>query len=181
MWLEEEKCAKLLTILHSWLRAGSLNRGIPFGEFKSMIAKVRHAFIALPSGRGLLSPCNPLLQKRPLVDYFHRNDSLHAAISNCRSILPESTSHPTCCCKLVAGWTDFIGVVDSSSHSVGGIIIGELLECLPTVFKLQWPLDITANVISEANPKGTITNSDLELVGLVLLWLMMEHVSGPLA
>ncbi len=33
---------------------------------------------------------------------------------------------------------------------------------------------------SEANPKGTITNSDLELAGLVLLWLMMEHVCGPL-
>jgi len=87
MWLEEEKRAKLLTILHSWLRAGSLNRGIPFGEFKSVIAKVRHAFTALPGGRGLLSPCNRLLKKRPPVVYFHRNASLHVAISNCRTIL----------------------------------------------------------------------------------------------
>ena len=38
----------------------------------------------------------------------------------------------------------------------------------------QWPPDITANVISKANLKGMITNSDLELVGL------MEHVCGPL-
>jgi len=65
MWLEEEKRAKLLTILHRWLRAGSLNRGIPFGEFESVIAKVRHAFTALPGGRGLLSPCNRLLKKTP--------------------------------------------------------------------------------------------------------------------
>jgi len=85
------------------------------------------------------------------------------------------------CRELVAGWPDFIEVVDASSYGVGGVIIGELSECLPTVFRLQWPPDITANVISEFNPKGTITNSDLELVGLVLLWLMMEHVSGPLA
>ena len=49
------------------------------------------------------------------------------------------------------------------------------------MFRLQWPPVITANVISEANPKGTITNSDLELVGLILLWLMMEHICGPLA
>ena len=49
------------------------------------------------------------------------------------------------------------------------------------VFWLQWPLDITANVIFDATPKGMITNSDLELAGLVLLWLMMEHVCGPLA
>jgi hypothetical protein len=81
MWLEEEKRAKLLTILHSWLRAGSLNRGIPFGEFESMIAKVRHAFIAPPGSRGLLSLCNRLLKRRPPVVYFHRNASLYAAIS----------------------------------------------------------------------------------------------------
>ena len=90
-------------------------------------------------------------------------------------------SCPTCCCEQVAVWPDFIGVVDASSHGVGGVIIGEVSECLPTVFRLQWPPDITANVISEANPKGTITNSDLELVGLILLWLMMEHICGPLA
>jgi len=181
MWLEEEKCAKLLTILHSWLWAGSLNCGIPFGEFKSVIAKVRHAFTALPGGRGLLSPCNRLLQKHPPVVYFHRDESLHAAISNCRTILRESTSCPTRCRELVAGWPDFIGVVDASSHGIDGVIIGKLSECLPTVFRLQWPPDITANVISEANPKRSITNSDLELASLVLLWLMMEHVCGPLA
>ena len=181
MWLEEEKRAKLLTILHSWLRAGSLNRGIPFREFESVIAKLRHAFTALPGGRGLLSPCNRLLKRRPPVVYFHRNEPLHAAISNCRTILRESTNRPTRCRELVAGWPDFIGVVDASSHGVGGVIIGELSECPPTVFRLQWPPDITANVISEATPEGTITNSDLELAGLVLLWLMMEHVCGPLA
>ena len=81
----------------------------------------------------------------------------------------------------MAGWPVFIGAVDTSNHGVGSVIISKLLECPPTVFRLQWPPDTTKNVISEANPKGTITNSDLELVGLVLLWLMMEHVCGPLA
>ena len=87
VWLEEEKRAKLLTILRSWLRAGFLNRVIPSGEFESVIAKVRHTFTALPGGRGLLSLCNHLLKRCPPVVYFHRNDSLHVAISNCRNIL----------------------------------------------------------------------------------------------
>jgi len=95
MWLEEEKRAKLLTIFFSCLRAGSFNHGIPFREFELVIAKVRHVFTALPGGRGLLSPCNSLLQKHPPVVYLHRNDSLHAAISNCQTILRESTSRPT--------------------------------------------------------------------------------------
>jgi hypothetical protein len=35
-------------------------------------------------------------------------------------------------------------------------------------------------MVSEANTEGTITNSDLELAELVILWLMMEQVCGPL-
>ena len=84
------------------------------------------------------------------------------------------------CCKLVAGWPNFVGVVDASSQGVGGIIIGELAECPPTVFRLQWPPDITASVVSDSNPNRSLTNSDLELAGLVILWLMMEHVCGTL-
>jgi hypothetical protein len=92
----------------------------------------------------------------------------------------ESTTRLTQCRELVVGWPDFVGVVDTSSLGVGGVIFRELSECPPTVFCTQWPPDITANVVSVANPKGTITNSDLELAGLVILWLMMEHVCGPL-
>jgi hypothetical protein len=62
MWLEEEKRAKLLTTLHSWIQAGSLGWGIPFQEFKSVVAKLRHAFTALSGGRGFLSLCNRLLK-----------------------------------------------------------------------------------------------------------------------
>jgi hypothetical protein len=82
---------------------------------------------------------------------------------------------------LVASWPDFVGVVDASSHGVGGIIISKLSACLPTFFQLQWPPDITASVVSDKNPKGKLTNSDLELAGLVILWLMMEHGCGRLA
>jgi hypothetical protein len=62
LWLKEEKRAKLLTILHGWIRSGNLNRGIPFGEFELVVAKLRHAFVALLGGGGLLSPTNRLLK-----------------------------------------------------------------------------------------------------------------------
>jgi hypothetical protein len=48
------------------------------------------------------------------------------------------------------------------------------------VFHLQWPPDITASIITESNPTGTLTNSDLELAGLVLLWIVMNHVCTDL-
>ena len=59
IWLEEPKRATLLTILHKWIwgatRAGC---GILFAEFESVIAKLRHAFMALQEGCRLLSPCS---------------------------------------------------------------------------------------------------------------------------
>jgi hypothetical protein len=64
VWLEAEKRAALLTILHHWIRgATKLNRGIPFTEFELATAKLHHAFTALPEACGLLSPCNWIIQK----------------------------------------------------------------------------------------------------------------------
>jgi hypothetical protein len=59
IWLKEAKRAALLTILHQWTRgAMRAKRGILFTEFKSVTAKLRHAFTALREGCMLLSPCN---------------------------------------------------------------------------------------------------------------------------
>ncbi len=69
----------------------------------------------------------------------------------------------------IAGWPNFVGVVDASSHGVGGITFGELPECPPTVFCIQWSPGITPNIVLVANPKGTITYSDLELTRLIIL------------
>lgn len=64
---------------------------------------------------------------------------------------------------------NFIGIVDASSFEVGGVILGEHLACPPTVFCVQWPLEVTADVISFTNPTGWLTNSDLEMAGMLLL------------
>ena len=58
MQLEEPKKEFLLTILNKWLRTAQRPTGrIPFAEFESVVAKIRHAFMSIPAGRGLLSPC----------------------------------------------------------------------------------------------------------------------------
>ena len=88
LWLEEEKRALLLTILHGWIRgARRAQAGIQFKEFESVTAKLRHAFTAIPAGKGLLSPCNWVLRKRPEVVYFHSNNGLLQAIMDARTLL----------------------------------------------------------------------------------------------
>ena len=65
---------------------------------------------------------------------------------------------------------------DASGHGVGGIILGETKACIPTVFRFEWPDDIKAEINSDSNPTGKLTNSDLECAGLLMLWLVMEDV-----
>jgi hypothetical protein len=177
MQLEGPKREFLLTILHKWIRAA--NKGgtpVPFAEFESVISKLRHAFLSIPAGNGMLSPCNAVLAKRPQMVALGRNHALLQAIRDCRTLLREATEKPTQCKELVNAWPDFVGVKDASKHGVGGIIVGEGKACTPTVFRIEWPLFIKASLVSQSNPAGTITNSDLEMAGLLLLWLVIEEV-----
>ena len=59
----------------------------------------------------------------------------------------------------------------------GGIICGEGQACIPTVFRLEWPDWVKEQVLkTNAGKNGDLTNSDLEMAGLLLLWLVMEEV-----
>jgi len=183
MWLDEAKRSAILLTLSRWIR--NANRGIskhtgdgaiPFEEFQSILSKLRHAFISIPQGRGLLSPCNSVLRKQPALVHLSRNKKLFQAIRDCKTLLKESTVRPTKCAELVSGYPDFIGVKDASGHGVGGIIVGENEGCVPTVFRMEWPEDIKAEINSSSNRTGKLTNSDLEMAGMLLLWLVMEEV-----
>jgi hypothetical protein len=46
----------------------------------------------------------------------------------------------------------------------------------PVVWRVEWPHDVRNNVVSFDNPTGTITNSDLEMAGMLLHYLVLEHL-----
>jgi hypothetical protein len=60
------------------------------------------------------------------------------------------------------------------------MIVGEGMAVVPTVFRIAWPDTIKNNLCSTANSNGSITNSDLELAALLLLFLVIEVVVGDL-
>ena len=47
----------------------------------------------------------------------------------------------------------------------------------PTVWRVEWPEEISRRVVSDKNPKGTITNSDLEMAAILLQWLVLESIA----
>ncbi len=182
LWLEEPKRHAILVFLKGWLRTSRRsNRGIPFEEFRSVLSKIRHAFISIPAGNGLLSPCNRILKVEPKFVYLQHNKTLYNTIATIRTFLRDTACKPTKCKQLVPGHPHFIGIDDASGYGVGGIVVGELDACVPTVFRLEWPQSIRDNLVTEENPNGSITNSDLEMAGLLLLWFVMEEVCPALA
>jgi hypothetical protein len=57
IWLEQGSRGALLTILHQWIWGAKTCRwGIPFAEFESITAKIRHAFPSATGGEGTHEP-----------------------------------------------------------------------------------------------------------------------------
>ena len=181
LWLASEKRDALLLILKSWIRSSArAHAGIPFNVFESVTAKLRHAFTALPAGKGLLSPCNKILALRPHTVFVHKNHELRVAIMDIRTLLQASTNEPTKCRELVMGHPHVIGYSDASRHGFGGIVIGEEASVPPTVVRGQWPPDIRQELVSQSNPHGRLTINDLEMAGMLLLWFVMEAVTSDM-
>jgi hypothetical protein len=77
-----------------------------------------------------------------MLVWLNQNKQVFAALKGCRTLLRESMKDLTRCRELVTGWPDFTGIVNASSYGVGGVVLGELSECIPTVFSWEWPVDI---------------------------------------
>ncbi len=175
----------------SWLRTniGTINQHLVslaatesqehqycFEEFHLVIAKLWHTMTMIPAGKGLLSPFNKIICLTLSTVYLHCNNPLMQALQELQTFLTETMDTSTKFSYLVMQWLDLIGIQDMSSFGVGGIVIGESHAFPSMLFCLQRPADITKIVISEANPWGAITNSNLEYMGMILLWLVMEGV-----
>ncbi len=74
--------------------------GIPFKEFESIIAKIHHAFMAIPAGRGLFTPCNKILQTRLSMVFLQRDKVLLVAMMGCCTLLHELFDSLTRCCEI---------------------------------------------------------------------------------
>jgi hypothetical protein len=71
----------------------------------------------------------------------------------------------------------YISYCDASKLGAGGVWLSGALHLSPIVWHVEWSPDIHANVVSFKNPSGAITNSDLEMAGMLLHFLVLEHVA----
>jgi hypothetical protein len=80
----------------------------------------------------------------------------------------------------VAGDFDYVAFCDVSAFGAGGVWFSGTKPLHPAVWRVEFPPDITSQVISDSNPNGVLTNSDLELAGVLLHYLALEQIAGDL-
>jgi hypothetical protein len=83
-------------------------------------------------------------------------------------------AHPMSVLQLVHNIPNYLNHTDACGLGAGGICTSGLKFIKPIVWQVQWPPDIQQALVSDTNPKGSVTINDLELAGLVLGWLVLE-------
>jgi hypothetical protein len=105
------------------------------------------------------------------------NQLLQGALRDFHTLIKMIGCQPTLCHELIPDTPDYIGYCDASKLGAGGVWMSGRRELKPVVWRLEFPPEIQAEVVSFANPWGSITNSDLEMGGLLAQFLVLEHVA----
>ena len=67
--------------------------------------------------------------------------------------------------------------MDLAKEVVGDVVSGNTKAVKATIFWFEWPGHIQRLLQTEQNLTKTITNSNLKMTGLLILWLVIEAVA----
>jgi hypothetical protein len=171
--LPTDKVDKITAELHSTTRKAA----VPRKDFEKLRGKLRHACIGLPAGKGLMGPIDAALTGDRHFIKIRDNPLLLNTLRDFATLIGLLAARPTHCRELIVSDPGYLGYVDASKLGAGGVWLPGILFLLPIVWRVEWPQDIRDNVVSFANPTGTITNSDLEMAGMVIQYLVLEHLA----
>jgi hypothetical protein len=152
---------------------------VPLKRFCSLSGRLQHAARILPSAQAFFTPLNNALRGLPGYIGMSRHGKVHHALLDMGHVLCNLASRPTHVSKLIqSDHPDYVGYCDASGFGTGGVWFGGQRKLAPIIWRIQWPSDITVALVSERNPMGTITNSDLEMAGVLLHEVILESHLG---
>jgi Reverse transcriptase (RNA-dependent DNA polymerase). len=157
-------------------------RRISVKKWHNILGELRSMSIALPGSRGLFSHLQAALQHKQ-GGRVTLTKEVHQAMEDFRWIFRHIASRPTRIAELVPLLPSALGFHDASGVGTGGVWFpakhlvprGQVL-CRPLLWRLQWPESVQSHLITDQNPNGTISISDLELAGgLLHLDILSRH------
>ena len=153
-------------------------------KWHKVLGELRSMAIALPGARGLFSALQ-LALSRSNNHRLSLNKGVHAALDDFRWLLHDLSSRPTRIAEVVPLLPSALGYHDASGDGCGGVWFPvpsldsrhDQPPATPLVWRLPWPQHIRQALITQDNPNGTISISDLELAGgLIHLDILAQHL-----
>jgi hypothetical protein len=150
-------------------------------RFRSIVGRLQHAARILPAARAFFTPLYNALKGTPDFVGLSRTGEVRHAMLDVAVVIRDLSHRPTHISELTQQILHYTGYCDASAWGAGGVWFGAKNPLSPIVWRVQWPKDITDAVVSDRNPKGRITNSDLEMAGVLLQETVLEARLGHAA
>lgn len=141
---------------------------VGLSKWRKILGELRSMSIGIPGSRGLFSCLQNELKlveqdrirlTQATLDMLRDFELLALSLSEC----------PTALSELVPDYPVAIGPHDASGQGMGGVWLPATTNSNlgPILWRAKFPPEVTRELVSFENPKGAITNSDLELAGAI--------------
>jgi hypothetical protein len=136
--------------------------------------------MGLPDGQAMLLPLDQQALAKATAKQrtvqITRGGDIYQTLTDFDELLRHMSTRPTHCQQLVPGAPGYIGYCDACGTGAGGVWITGKQHLPPTVWRVEWPPDIQAKLVTSTNKDGTVTVNDLEMAGVLLETLVLEHL-----
>jgi hypothetical protein len=136
---------------------------------QGVVKKLRHASIILPAARGFFTPISVAMKGSPTHIILGANTECRAALEDVCTLLRILASRPTHVRELVPEMPQYVGYHNVAAEGAGGVWFSLVDSMSPMVWRAAFLQDIASEVVSDDNPDGRLTNSDLELAAEVMV------------
>ncbi len=141
---------------------------IPLKCLQAIVGRLRHASVILLAAKGFFTPINTALRGIPKIVGLGATSELRAALQDLIYLLHLLSSRLTHVFELVPDMPHYVGYHNAVAEGDGGVWFVQAHHMLPLLWREVFPSDIAANVISDTNPAGGTTSSDLQLAAEVM-------------
>ena len=143
-------------------------------KWHQILGELRSMALALPGSRHLFGHMQHAFTTQK-GSRLALKKGVHQSIQDFKWLLKNIADRPTRIAEIVPLLASALGHHDASAHGAGGVwFVADHVpnrkgyHHRPVVWRFQWPKAIKDQLVTEHNPNGSITNSDLELAGGLL-------------
>jgi hypothetical protein len=174
VWISDDKATNIVLEIKKILK----KKRVQLRRYRRIVGKLRHVALIMPSTRGLFSPINKALQGDPATIGLGRASEVREALLDLATMVTALGARPTHIKELVPDDDHYVGYCDACAAGAGGVWFSGDLHLDPIVWCVPFPQEISSQVVSNSNPDGNLTNSDLEMAAALLHYMVLQQVTN---